>query len=44
MTALVKSLHLTFKQYAKQMTIETDTMTVVTQNVALMILAYSYKM
>ena len=44
MTALVKLLHLIFKQYAKQIIIKTDMLTVVSENVALFVLVNSYKM
>ena len=40
----VKLLHLIFKQYAKQIIINTDMMPVVTQNVALLIFVHSSKM
>ena len=41
MTALVKLLHLIFKQHAKQITIRSDMMTAVAQNVALLILVHT---
>ena len=44
MTALVKLLHLIFKQHANKLPENRDVMTVVTQNVALLILVHSFKM
>ena len=44
MTALVKLLHLIFKQHAIKLPAKPDMMTVVTQNVALFILVHSFKM
>lgn len=44
MTALMKLLHIIFQQYAKQITIKTDILTLVTKNVTLITLLNSYKM
>lgn len=43
MTALMKLLHIIFQQYAKQITIKTNMLTVVNQNVALLILVHSFR-
>ena len=44
MAALVKMLHLIFKQHAIKLPENRDMMTVVTQNIALLILVHSFKM
>ena len=46
MTTLVKLLHVILKQYAEQITIKTlrPMLTVVTQNVALLIFVHMHKM